>query len=317
MPQDEKRTSDKEAAHFVNAGGGAIGTMDGVGGFIKYGISAQRMANCIATIGDMMTCQQPLTPATNYGGARNRAEAIALDAWEWAADDGPPGSTTLAIVALSLNWVPLVNKWAPYADTALFGDSGTGPNCPNQLQKWPPDEYGNFPLHPHPAELEKSRGLQVASVPVQPNDLILTYSDGLSDNLFEKEIVKPVNIKVLASELPFPAPPRLANGIARSIVDAAFRRSKTDETTPFELQHAGAWKGGKEDDITCTAAFVCMMSMQDTLTKGERQTPSTPSHIPTRSDNNAAAAQQQDKQRGAGWAKKSMGLTRAVRDRMT
>jgi protein phosphatase PTC7 len=104
-------------------------------------------------------------------------------------------------------------------------------------------------------------------VEVEEGDLILAYSDGVEDNLHDSEVLElcdhclsPYAAHVLG------LPPKAvtpAGLVARALGSAAFlRASDPTAKTPFgeEARKHGwpaAWcRGGKEDDITCVAAWV-------------------------------------------------------------
>jgi len=104
-------------------------------------------------------------------------------------------------------------------------------------------------------------------VEVEEGDLILVYSDGVDDNLHDQEILEicdralsPYAAHVLGLSAEAATQPDM---VAKAIGSAAYVRSGNEKArTPFaeEARKAGwplAWcVGGKEDDITCLAAWV-------------------------------------------------------------
>lgn len=104
-------------------------------------------------------------------------------------------------------------------------------------------------------------------VEVEEGDLILVYSDGVEDNLHDSEVLElcdhclsPYAAHVLGLPQKAVTPASL---VARAVGSAAFLRAlDPNAKTPFgdEARKHGwptAWcRGGKEDDITCIAAWV-------------------------------------------------------------
>jgi len=110
---------------------------------------------------------------------------------------------------------------------------------------------------------------------IEEGDLVIAYSDGLLDNLHDREVLEicdralsPYAVHVLGLPPMAATPPE---GLARALADAAYSKSVSDTArTPFsdEARKAGwpaAWcKGGKEDDITIVAAWVMYRGESDT-----------------------------------------------------
>uniref|UniRef100_A0A7S1WIM1 Protein phosphatase n=1 Tax=Alexandrium catenella TaxID=2925 RepID=A0A7S1WIM1_ALECA len=104
-------------------------------------------------------------------------------------------------------------------------------------------------------------------VEVEEGDLVLVYSDGVYDNLHDDEVLdicdralSPYAAHVLGLPPQAASPPEL---VSRAIGGAAYVRSLQENVrTPFveEARKAGwpvSWCcGGKEDDITCVAAWI-------------------------------------------------------------
>ncbi|OEH77368.1 protein phosphatase ptc7-like related protein [Cyclospora cayetanensis] len=137
---------------------------------------------------------------------------------------------------------------------------------------------------------DEPSAIQAANVPVQDGDLILLGTDGLFDNIFDFEVlaltglsVSPHEAQTLLGDASLATPPE---DIARALALAAYWRSlDKDAQTPFSKEArrccnkqtlsvetsegspeassahamflAGLLSGGKEDDITVAAAWVC------------------------------------------------------------
>ncbi|KAL2609151.1 hypothetical protein R1flu_027724 [Riccia fluitans] len=93
---------------------------------------------------------------------------------------------------------------------------------------------------------------EVYRVPVEKGDVVILGSDGLYDNLFEREILLILSKLVQSGSGP--------ETLARELANAAHKVGAThDGLSPFakEAQSEGySYSGGKMDDITCVVAFV-------------------------------------------------------------
>jgi len=125
-------------------------------------------------------------------------------------------------------------------------------NCPYQLMSLPPllaekaaskgrhadtaDDCNTYPLH------------------VQAGDLLLMYSDGLVDNLFEEEILSIVNASLQSPRKLKPCV------LADALAQAAWKKSLDPAATvPFSRAASAQgmnFLGGKPDDITVVVAWV-------------------------------------------------------------
>lgn len=169
--------------------------------------------------------------------------------------DSPPSNTESGSSAPQ--WCQVVFKSLPQQHAF---------NYPYQLCEVPPSlkaKLINRPDLPEDADTYE--------VQLEEGDLVLLYSDGLEDNLHEHEILKvcdsalsPYAAHVLGLPKSASTNPQV---IAESLTALAYHRSH-DRTakTPFSQQaRLAGWpvfqcRGGKEDDITCVAAWVAYCS---------------------------------------------------------
>ena len=89
----------------------------------------------------------------------------------------------------------------------------------------------------------------IYTVRVQAGDLLLVGSDGLWDNLYEREV------------LDLLSPSASCEQLARTLTRRAYQRSLSPAKSPFEDEAVAtfgpcAWKGGKQDDITVVVAWI-------------------------------------------------------------
>lgn len=138
-------------------------------------------------------------------------------------------------------------------------------NFPYQLMRIPP----SLTL-PSGAQCDTAADCDQYHFPVKPGDLVLLFTDGLSDNLHENEIINVVQRVCATASSRSPRSPRPRNSImsalpnpdvlARAIARAAQMRARDPiAETPFSFaskQHGQPHTGGKEDDITVIAGWV-------------------------------------------------------------
>lgn len=98
-------------------------------------------------------------------------------------------------------------------------------------------------------------------VPTQPGDVILSYTDGVSDNLFEKDLIAVLDgsaalRKALAAPHDTIAVRMLLTAVATEVVAVATAVGANNSAdTPFS-RGAKNYKGGKPDDVTCVVSVV-------------------------------------------------------------
>jgi len=253
-------------------GSHAMGVADGVGSmvqFAKYGADAAAYAAELMRLADAALrhgapgalADGPMPPEERSAAAMAAAEREATTY----------GASTITVLTLEGDRVGVAN----------LGDSGfmllrkasDGVNivarsveqqhhwnCPYQLARLPPALQ---------ARLQKGQRLDTAadcqrySVPVQPGDLLLLFTDGLCDNVHDHELLQIVGRALapafgeLAGLGRFSTPPER---VARALALAAQERSlNTRATVPFteaSRRHGVECLGGKPDDITVVAAWV-------------------------------------------------------------
>ncbi|CEL92674.1 unnamed protein product [Vitrella brassicaformis CCMP3155] len=286
IPEDSKKATGGEDAHFVCSDGSAVGVADGVGGMWKYGIDprdfpAYMMDKCChsADVGNF-SLESTGSPEADKLPDTKRALGILWEGYRAARSEGPPGSTTAVVAAL--------DDVGHRLGVANVGDSGIivfrrGPdgllsfvlrteeqqhyfNCPFQLTK--------MPNEPNDGEGDTPKDADLYSLPVQEGDLIIVGSDGFFDNLFDHEIaaiaarfVSPLEAEAIQSDptqqadlgnLARPSDPKK---IAEALAQAAYARShdsKADTPWNARLQEMEGMsnKGGKKDDITVVVGWV-------------------------------------------------------------
>merc|ERR1719270_743640 len=121
-------------------------------------------------------------------------------------------------------------------------------NCPYQLCRVPEELAGQLACRDTAGQCAEYE------LELRPGDLLLMYTDGLTDNLNEFEITNTINAALKSSEGKM-----AAQSLAETLALAAYERSMDPAAdSPFyraarrNHQHM---PGGKSDDITVVAAW--------------------------------------------------------------
>ncbi|CAL1131845.1 unnamed protein product [Cladocopium goreaui] len=263
------RAIPSEDAFFMDPHG--LGVADGVGcmvQFANYGINAAKYAAQL---------MEGSAAALKSGGVAsedqipNDVSGRAARALEYAESQAAAyGASTAVVLCQQGNSLGVAN----------LGDSGfmvlrKGPlgmsivvkseeqqhswNCPYQLTRLPKTLLNRYPqLH-----FDKASDSEQSTVPIREGDLVIMFTDGMRDNLHDREVVSLVNRTLppmcadLVGLLDRCTPPET---IAKTLALAAHERSlDTNAKVPFVdycKRHNFECMGGKQDDITVVAAWV-------------------------------------------------------------
>ena len=132
-------------------------------------------------------------------------------------------------------------------------------NCPYQLTRLPPALLSRFPK----LALDTAKDCDAYTFEVREGDLLLLFTDGLRDNLFEREILHIVDCALppaFGELVGLPGHSTPPEKVARALALAAQERSLDPSArVPFveySRRHGYECLGGKQDDITVVAAWV-------------------------------------------------------------
>ncbi|KAI9475796.1 MAG: phosphatase 2C-like domain-containing protein [Benjaminiella poitrasii] len=125
----------------------------------------------------------------------------------------------------------------------------------------------NFPYQLGTSSPDRPKDAQSFTVAIQKGDIVVMGSDGLYDNLFDKEILSIVKKQVAMYTLPGTGsrPPKILSIEPQRISDALAERakavslSKLNVDSPFQLRAVSEglyYQGGKADDISVIVAIV-------------------------------------------------------------
>ncbi|KAI8140827.1 phosphatase 2C-like domain-containing protein [Fennellomyces sp. T-0311] len=125
----------------------------------------------------------------------------------------------------------------------------------------------NFPYQLGTNSPDKPKDAQTFDISVEKGDIVILGTDGLFDNLFDKEILSIVRAHVNAYTIPGSGqrPPRLLNFNPQKLSDALADRARAvsedrrNMDSPFQTQaiNEGYFhQGGKSDDISVVVAII-------------------------------------------------------------
>lgn len=289
--QLEKPGSRCEDSYFYSAA--AMGVADGVGQmaqFAKYGTDSAAYAT------DIM---EGVATALQRDELSSLPEDRAEAAMAYASDQAVTyGATTACVLVLDGFVAGVANLGDSGYMLLRFGSSGPDEaaklevvtrsreqqhswNAPFQLLRLPPVLAAR--VQKANRKLDTAADCERYSVQLQPWDLLLLFSDGLVDNLYEYEILRVINRVIWKSSQTAEDASRegvpknwadvaraaAPSAIAQALALAAQERSlDPDARVPFsdssELQGQPCF-GGKMDDITVVAAWVAPSEGLDSL----------------------------------------------------
>jgi len=265
----------------------AMGIADGVGQmiqFAKYGVDSAAYATEL-----MHNAAMAFQPGSQVASSLAPAGGPdALAAASVALADGESeayGASTICVLCLQGRTLGAANL-GDSGFIVLRSDTPDGPlslvlrseeqqhawNCPYQLMRVPPIMAARLPRNTRPDSAADCRRYRFT---VQPGDLLLLFTDGLSDNLFESEILDVVNREaatdaaeqtsdstsetggVSVGPLPGrPPPERLAKALAEAAREKSLDAGAEVPFCESARCHGHRFVGGKTDDITVVAAWV-------------------------------------------------------------
>eukprot|EP01130_Rhizamoeba_saxonica_P008936 TRINITY_DN3621_c0_g1_i1.p1 TRINITY_DN3621_c0_g1~~TRINITY_DN3621_c0_g1_i1.p1 ORF type:complete len:288 (+),score=63.25 TRINITY_DN3621_c0_g1_i1:22-885(+) len=228
LPHIEKLHRGGEDSFYVGNDGMSFGVFDGVGGWADQGVNPRDYTfklseGCQAVYEKGVTDPVEIMQA-GYDGVR-----------------GLQGSCTACVVTINDGVFSAAN----------LGDSGFLIVRDGQiiLRSKEQQHSFNFPYQLGPQSSDKPKHSDLYTIDVKSGDLILLGTDGLFDNLFDKDIL--ANLQKIESDQ--------IKQTAAKIGVQALKASRSMNTTPFE-KHAKAhrynFRGGKEDDITVVLAKI-------------------------------------------------------------
>jgi len=233
----------------------SLGVADGVGGmmqFANYGVDSAAYAAELMDLAAAWTSPVAVSAVQQAVAALSHAEQC-VKAF---------GASTALVLALQGETVGVANlgdsgflllRRTPTGMAIIERSNGQQHswNRPYQFHRLPPDLAAKHP----DSKPDSTSDCECLELQVDAGDLLLLFTDGMSDNLHEHELLEIVNRLVgTAAQLCCP------QILARELVLAAYERSQDDQAeVPFTIssrKEGHEVQGGKHDDITVVAAWL-------------------------------------------------------------
>lgn len=246
-----------EDAYFH--GDNALGVAAGCQSFAKYGVDSAAYAAQLMHLAATQILPSD-TEATPEASALEQAVAALSHAEQSATAFGASTALVLALAGQTIGVANLGDsgflllRRTSSRMTIIERSKGQQHswNCPYQLLRLPPALAARVPSSLRP---DSTLDCEHIEVPVEGGDLVLVFTDGLSDNLYEHELLEVVN-RLAGSALEPGCPQTLANELA---IAAHQRSLDPNAEAPFMLaccKQGQETFGGRPDDITVVAAWI-------------------------------------------------------------
>ena len=235
IPHPEKIKFGGEDSYFISKNNNTIGIADGVGGWanIPGGNSAKYSKDLMNYCNEFSNLEDPL-----------KILELAFN----KMDKNILGSTTVMILKLIEDNCKIIN----------IGDSGCLILRNNKiLFQTKPTLYGfNFPFQLGKNSKTLTKDGTINYLKLLPNDIILTATDGIWDNIFKNDILNIINNSLNNFKNDFD----LIKSISFNLSNLAFKNSNNKNfISPFALEakeNGFNYIGGKSDDITLITSLV-------------------------------------------------------------
>mmetsp|Transcript_124996 Transcript_124996/g.400469 ORF Transcript_124996/g.400469 Transcript_124996/m.400469 type:complete len:708 (+) Transcript_124996:73-2196(+) len=245
----------------------ALGVADGVGSMVQFARFGVNSAAYATDLMETASAHLRLGCPSEDLPVEERALAACV-----AAEQGSTtfGASTIVVCTLAQNTIGVANLGDSGFMLLRRGSGGMsiiyksaeqqhGWNCPYQLMRIPAKLAAAMPKF----NQDHATDAESYTHTVAEGDLMLLFSDGVRDNLFDSEILGIVDRALspaFATLIGLPEQATPAESVARAIARAAQLRSlDTRAKVPFtvySLAHGYDCLGGKEDDVTVVAAWV-------------------------------------------------------------
>lgn len=293
----KKKVGACEDAYFTDVR--SLGVADGVGCMVQF---ASFGINAAAYAAELMehACASLQPGGVAAAGAQDFVDARAAAAVREAEGRAEAyGAATITVLALEGNTAGVANLGDSGFMLLRKGHRGMSVvkrseeqqhswNCPYQLTRLPPALISRFPK----VSFDTGADCEQYCFPVREGDLLLLFTDGLRDNLYEREILHIVDCAlppVFGELVGLPEVATPPENIARALALAAQERSLDPVAkVPFvdySKRHGYQCMGGKQDDITVVAAWI----MPEGGCNGDCSAPPVPAPRRTKSEFGDAA----------------------------
>lgn len=256
--------------------GVSLGVADGVGGWIEKGIDSSMFSQALmyyahAHLKNAWAGEPEIDPTVEAvdaapGGVEMApSECLRLAYNDVLADQSvPEGSSTGCLLTL--------NSATGILRSANLGDSGFCVIRSSSMfyHSFPQTHYFNCPFQLCKEDLKGVRGRNVKKtdsirdpptlaqerdISLRDGDIVIVYTDGLTDNVFPAEILAICSLSMGGQE----SETEQVQTIATHLVSYARKCMFSDKVSPFQLdarRHKKYYMGGKVDDVTVVVALV-------------------------------------------------------------
>jgi len=235
FPHPDKVQKGGEDAYFISTDGLVLGVADGVGGWAEVGVDPAIYSKAL------MKGSKDFTKTPNYS-----KDPVDIMSAGYTISTDIVGSSTCCICVLD----------GGYLRCANLGDSGFMVIRRNQVHFRSREQQHsfNFPYQLGSQSSDRPEAAILDNVPILDGDLVIVGTDGLFDNLYDREI-----LEIACSST---NPHQIAEKIAKKAQEVG---KKTKGVSPFAdgARKIGYdYQGGKLDDVTVVVARVCKVAPQ-------------------------------------------------------
>jgi protein phosphatase PTC7 len=228
IPHPKKANRGGEDAYFISPR--AVGVADGVGGWAARGVDPGIYARGLCSY------------AKDYAQTTGSVDPVEIlrTAYDANARDEAKGSSTACFIAIDGNSLHAAN----------LGDSGFLVIREREVVfRSPAQVHGfNFPFQLGPTSQDMPESCDRHEVEVEENDVIVTATDGIFDNMYDSDIVE-----IVATKQPQMAAIAIAGKASRLAHDRNYVSPFSREARKFGYEDVG----GKLDDMTVIVSRVC------------------------------------------------------------
>jgi len=297
IPHPNKAEFGGEDSYFICSDGTALGVADGVGEWEKLGLSTRPMAD------QLMCCTSDAAEGIVGVGPDFAGERAALSLARGFTACTCFGACTAVVAALDSQGQMLgvanigdsgIRQIRKNAESSMAMVANTTKdqqhffNCPFQLTRRPREKDYPGLLAQGKTKLveimktnikmieDKPEDADIYNFPLHEGDVLILGSDGLFDNLYDREILDFVDLAITPMEarqvyaqnagtLRGPGSSTDPGALATTIAHAAYHRAcDTSAASPFSAcarSHGIQHTGGKLDDITVICAWAVRVAL--------------------------------------------------------
>lgn len=235
FPHPEKWMKGGEDAFFISDSNHAFGVADGVGGWITSGVDSGKFSRRF-----MSGCKD--------SSERHRTDPVKI--MEMGFNEvlraRVPGSCTAMVAVLDGNLLKVCN----------LGDSGLlvlrqdrQHGFMTVLRTKEQQHYFNCPYQIEIEQGDRISDGDLYEVSLLPDDIIIAGTDGVFDNLFEKEIIDTINYEIVHFKDEEDFEQRLAIMIGTQAVRESVNSTRPTPFSQNAAKHNLRFSGGKLDDV--------------------------------------------------------------------